>query len=77
MNECDFEVKQDGATVARGTGPHDAAVAEATHYAMMYGQDGPVSWTVHAVSRDWAGKRRRRQVLKGSLQGVSIEAKLP
>lgn len=70
--ECEFEVTQDGLTVAKGSGPHDAAVAEAIHYAMMYGQDGSVSWNVWEISRSASGKRRRKTVLKGSLQGVSI-----
>lgn len=71
-DECEFEVTQDGMTVARGVGPHDSAVAEATHYALMYGQDGPVAWKVYRISRTAAGRRNRTQILEGSFESVSI-----
>lgn len=76
MKECDFEVTQGGMTVASGTGPHDSAVSEAMHYAMTYGQDGPVSWIVYEVTHDTKGKRRRKVILRGSLAGVSIRTSL-
>lgn len=76
-DECEFEVTQAGSTVASGTAPHDAAVSEATHYAMTYGQDGPVSWTVYRIKRDAGGRKKRELVLRGSLAGLSITRSLP
>lgn len=41
--EYEFEILQDGMVVASGScANRDRAIAEAHHYAMMYGQDGPV-----------------------------------
>ena len=43
MNEIEFEVWQNGAMEAGGTTTNaKAALQEADHYALMYGQDGPV-----------------------------------
>lgn len=44
--EVSYEVWQDGMCVAGASG--DGALDEAHHYAMMYGQDGPV--TVYRVT---------------------------
>jgi hypothetical protein len=44
-----FSIRQDGITVARGTGPLASIRVEATHYAMMYGMDGPVRVTVRRL----------------------------
>ena len=41
--ETEFEVWQDGMPVAGSSGPRERALAEAMHYAQVYGQDGPVS----------------------------------
>jgi hypothetical protein len=76
-DECEFEVMQGGATVAKGCGSHDSAVSEATHYAMVYGQDGPVSWTVHRITRNASGRKRRELLLRGSLAGVSVTLGAP
>lgn len=37
-----FEIWQDGMPVASCSGPRALAEAEAAHYALVYGQDGPV-----------------------------------
>ncbi len=37
-----FELEQGGKIVASGAGPKEAMLREAAHYAMVYGQDGPV-----------------------------------
>jgi hypothetical protein len=37
-----FEIWQDGMMVAGGCGPRKQALSEAAHYALVYGQDGPV-----------------------------------
>ena len=43
MTEIEFEVWQNGAMEAGGTTTNaKAALHEADHYALMYGQDGPV-----------------------------------
>ncbi len=43
MTEIEFEVWQNGSMEAGGTtSDAKAALREADHYAMMYGQDGPV-----------------------------------
>jgi hypothetical protein len=48
MKECDvekqgsFSVWQDGMKVAGGFGPLEAIRREASHYKLMYSQDGPV-----------------------------------
>jgi len=48
----EIEVWQDGMCVAGVSAPHEDAMKEAVHYAMVYGQDGPVE--VFMVKR---GKR--------------------
>jgi hypothetical protein len=37
-----FELWQDGQKVAGCQGPRERAEAQIAHYAMMYGEDGPV-----------------------------------
>lgn len=39
---ADFEVRQDGMTVAMSSGPRERALADIMHYASVYSQDGPV-----------------------------------
>lgn len=47
-----YTVRQGGMTVALGDGPTLQAVTrEAMHYAMMYGQDGDVTFTVREGRR--------------------------
>lgn len=41
-----FTVRQGGMVVASGSGPYEDIKREAAHYAMMYGQDGPVKVSV-------------------------------
>ena len=38
----EYRVMQDGVMVARLSGPKETALPSILHYAMMYGQDGPV-----------------------------------
>ena len=38
-----FSIKQGGIVVAGGSGPYEAIKAEASHYAAIYRQDGPVT----------------------------------
>jgi hypothetical protein len=46
-----FYVYQEGLCVAKGDCPtQDQAEQEASHYAMMYGQDGPVNIKYRKVS---------------------------
>ena len=53
-----------GLMVAQGSAPTaDEATREATHYALQYGQDGPVRYWV---------KRGRKMLVQGSLSGVTI-----
>ena len=40
-SEYGFDLYQDDEWCAGGTGPLEAVLAEANHYALMYGQDGP------------------------------------
>ena len=49
-----FSVYQDGMRVAGGNGPLDVVRREAAHYAMVYGQDGPVKVRVW-----WSRKKRK------------------
>lgn len=46
---AEFEIWQDDMPVASASGPRDLAEREARHYAVMYGQDGPV--TIYEVTR--------------------------
>jgi hypothetical protein len=39
--EAEFEIRQEGMTVAATFGPREKALEEARHYAAVYGQDGP------------------------------------
>lgn len=48
-NEVEFEIWQDDMPVASASGSREIAEREARHYAMMYGQDGPV--TIYEVTR--------------------------
>lgn len=53
-----FEVMQDGQCVASGDGPsHSTVAAECAHYAMMYGQDGPVQAVI------WSGRKPKLAAL--------------
>lgn len=54
MEQIDIEVWQDGMCVAKVNAHEVDAMREAAHYAMVYGQDGPVA--VFLVKR---GKRTR------------------
>jgi hypothetical protein len=45
--DATFEVHQDGTPVAMASGPRERALAEAMHYAAVYGQDGPVEVFEH------------------------------
>ena len=42
MSEATFELWQDGIKVAVVIAPRERAQAEIAHYALIYGQDGPV-----------------------------------
>lgn len=44
-----FSVWQDGMKVAGGFGPLDHVLREASHYALMYSDDGPVKVIVREV----------------------------
>jgi hypothetical protein len=44
-----FAVRQDGMTVASGSGPYTDIQREAAHYAMVYRQDGPVRVSVRKL----------------------------
>ena len=52
MEQIDIEIWQDGMCVAKVSAHEAFAMREAAHYAMIYGQDGPVE--VFRVKR---GKR--------------------
>lgn len=52
MEQIDIEVWQDGMCVAKASAHEADAMREAAHYAVMYGQDGPVE-----VFRIKRGKR--------------------
>ena len=54
MERIDIEVWQDGMCVAKVSAHEEGAMREAAHYAMVYGQDGPVE--VFRVKR---GKRQK------------------
>ncbi len=54
MESIDIEIWQEGMCVAKVSAHADDAMREAAHYAMVYGQDGPVE--VFRVKR---GKRQR------------------
>ena len=41
-----YTIKQDGMVVAGGHAPKTEAQREAAHYALVYGQDGPVEITI-------------------------------
>lgn len=41
-DKAEFEVWQEDIQVASACGPRERAFAEAQHYALMFGQDGPV-----------------------------------
>ena len=44
-----FSIRQGGITVAGGSGPMESVMRQAAHYAMMYGQDGPVRVTIRKL----------------------------
>lgn len=54
MNHARFDLVQDDMTVVSTEGPREQAWASMLHYAMVYGQDGPVE--VYEVRK---GKRMR------------------
>lgn len=59
-----IEEMDTGLLVAQGDAPTaDEATLEATHYALMYGQDGPVRYWV---------KQNRKTLVQGSLKGVTV-----
>lgn len=61
-----FEVVQDGMVVASGAAPdHASAIAEASHYCRMYGQDGPCKAVVRKLGEP-KGKARLRKLLAES-----------
>lgn len=61
------EDSRTGMPVAQGSAPTaEAASREAAHYAVQYAQDHPVRWWV---------RQNRKTVLKGSMQGVSVEVR--
>jgi hypothetical protein len=43
---CNYTIKQGGIVVAAGSGPRSFAEREAAHYALVYGQDGPVEMKI-------------------------------
>lgn len=53
-----FSVWQDGVEVAAGNGPLPEILATAQHYAMMYGQDGPVRVIVRKIKQTPLGRPR-------------------
>lgn len=58
------EERDSGLRVASGSAPDDdTAIQEATHYAMMYAQDGPILMRVN---------RGRKELVRMSLGGVTI-----
>lgn len=58
------EEEATGMPVAQGSAPTvDEASREATHYALQYGQDGPVRYWV---------KQNRKTLVQGSLKGVTV-----
>lgn len=42
IKKLKWELEQGGMVVASGEGPRDYALSDASHYAMMYRQDGSV-----------------------------------
>lgn len=46
-----FSIRQNGMTVAGGSGPYEAIQREAAHYAAVYRQDGPVKVIVRRRPR--------------------------
>jgi len=67
-NRATWGVKEldTGLIVARGSVPTaDEAIREAAHYAIQYGQDGPVCYWV---------KQDGKILVQGSLNGVTIVA---
>lgn len=58
-NQWHFEIMQGGIVVASGSGPTERSImTETAHYAMIYGQDGPVDVMVWQGAR--ATKKPRR-----------------
>jgi hypothetical protein len=55
-----FELEQNGHVVASGIGHREDMLREAAHYAMIYGQDGPVQAVV------WRGGDERPPRAPGS-----------
>ena len=43
---CNYTIKQGGIVVAAGSGPRSFVEREAAHYAIVYGQDGPVEMKI-------------------------------
>jgi hypothetical protein len=44
---------QGGYPVASGFGPEERAISEMKHYAMVYGQDGPVEMKTRTAGSKW------------------------
>lgn len=53
MKELKWCVMQGGYPVASGFGPEDRAIAEMKHYALVYGQDGPVEMKTRVGAGKW------------------------
>lgn len=53
MSDLKWCVMQGGYPVASGVGPTDRALAEMMHYAIIYGQDGPVEMKTRTGSGKW------------------------
>ena len=64
MDKYGFKIVQNGIVVASGSGPDvDAVGREAMHYAMIYGQDGPVAIKCRGFTIETDGTARRGVVL--------------
>lgn len=65
-----FQVWQDGMIVASGSGTDPAAVRrEANHYAMMYGQGGPVKVRLFGFRRTDADAGTQHPITDDPLRG--------
>lgn len=48
-----WRIRQDGLVVASGSGEQSRAMAEMMHYALVYGEDGPVSLYTRTPRGKW------------------------
>jgi hypothetical protein len=65
---AEFEIWQGGIPVASTSGPRERAWADACHYAMMYGQDGPceiIETNPEWTEEDFANAKPLSQVHPG------------